>query len=105
MIEKGLPDGFCHDEVRPACNKMSGYVFLTNSEYQVVMINGENLELFHHLPYSGYEGFLEDILNEKHPDDLHRDDVEFVLDAADVVKAILPVSWSDIRSKFQMETE
>lgn len=38
-----------------------GYVFLTNSEYQVCMMNGDKLEEWHSCPECGAEGFAEDI--------------------------------------------
>jgi len=76
--ESGLPDGFCDDEVRVMLNRDSGHVFLTNSEYQAAMVNEGKLELWHNLPYSGDEGFLMDLLNENIPEDLHRDDLNYL---------------------------
>lgn len=58
--EQGLPEGFYEEEVIPMMNRDSGYVFLTNSEYQVVMLNGSNLEIWHHCGNCGHEGFAED---------------------------------------------
>ena len=40
MREQGLPDDFYDEEVHPMMNQNSGNVFLTNSEYQVAMMNG-----------------------------------------------------------------
>ena len=62
MRLQGLPEDFYDDEVTVMFNKYSGYVFLTNSDYQVAMINGCKLESFYTLPYSGEQGFLEDLL-------------------------------------------
>jgi len=42
-------------------NTYSGYVFLTNSEYQVAFMNGNNLEIWYNCPYCGHEGFKEDM--------------------------------------------
>jgi len=61
MREQGLPEDFHNDEVRPMMNKNSGNVFLTNSEYQVCMINGDKLESFYSCPICGHEGVAEDM--------------------------------------------
>jgi len=46
------------DNVRPAFNKHSGWVFLTNDEYEAFILNGENeLEIHLNCPQCGYEGF------------------------------------------------
>ena len=59
-MDTGLPDGFEQDEVHPEFNMNSGYVFLTNSEYQVAMLNGDRLELFYTCGSCGHEGLRED---------------------------------------------
>ena len=80
MIDKGLPLDFDDEEVRPAFNKNSGFVFLTNSEYQVAMYDEETKSLFsfYSTPYGGEEGSLEELLEIF--EDLHPDDQEFVND-------------------------
>lgn len=62
MREQGLPEDFYNDEVHPMMNQISGNVFLTNSEYQVAMMNGDKLESFYTLSYHGSEGFLDELL-------------------------------------------
>jgi hypothetical protein len=57
---QGLPLDFYDDEVHPMMNKMSGNVFLTNSDYQVAMMNEDKLEIWHHCGNCGHEGFAED---------------------------------------------
>ena len=57
----GLPDDFEQDEITVMMNTSSGNVFLTNSENQVVMMNGDSLESFYSCPICGHEGFKEDI--------------------------------------------
>lgn len=57
---QGLPEDFYDDEVRPMLNKNSGYVFLTNSDYQVAMMNGDKLESWYTCSNCGHEGFEED---------------------------------------------
>ncbi len=57
---QSLPEEFCDDEVHPMMNRNSGNVFLTNSEFQVAMMNGNKLEMWHHCGNCGHEGFEED---------------------------------------------
>jgi hypothetical protein len=63
---RGLPDDFEDDAVTVSMNVNSGYVFLTNSEFQVAMMNGDldengKLESFYSCPECGNEGFAEDL--------------------------------------------
>ena len=62
--EQGLPDDFDNDEVIIMFNLMSGNVFLTNSDYQVAMMNGDNLESFYTDFETGEEGFKYELSNE-----------------------------------------
>ena len=75
--ESGLPIDFENNGVKIAFNMNSGYVFLTNSEYQVAMcVQGENnkleLQSFYSSPYEGKEGSFDELLEEykdMHPED------------------------------------
>ena len=67
-------DGFYHDGVQLMFNENSGNVFLTNSDCQVAMMNGNDLEQFYSCPECGHEGFLEDM---KHGED-NKDCTEYV---------------------------
>jgi hypothetical protein len=62
--EQGLPDDFYNDGVNVSFNLHSGYVFLTNEEYQVAMMNGDNLESFYTDFETGEEGFLDELSDE-----------------------------------------
>lgn len=42
-------------------NSYSGYVFLTDEDFSVAMMNGNTLEQFHSCPECGAEGFAEDM--------------------------------------------
>lgn len=55
--KQGLPEEFYDDQVTVMFNTHSGNVFLTNSDYQVAMMNGEKLEMFYTCPNCGNEGF------------------------------------------------
>lgn len=59
--EQGLPPDFYDNEVTIMMNTHSGNVFLTNSEFQVAMINGGKLESFYSCPQCGHEGFLDEM--------------------------------------------
>jgi hypothetical protein len=56
-----LPKDFYNDEVTVMFNTYSGNVFLTNSEFQVAMMNGDTLESFYSCPICGHEGFLDEM--------------------------------------------
>ena len=60
----GLPEQFYEGGVRIAMNASSGYVFLTNEDYQCCMRNGDHLEMWYTLGHSGYEGFLADLIGD-----------------------------------------
>lgn len=65
---------FSDDGVKLAFNTSSGYVFLTNEDYQVLMLNGDKLDLWVWLGYEGKEGFVEDLMCEY--EDMHEEDKE-----------------------------
>lgn len=81
-VSHGLPGDFYDNNVVPMFNKNSGYVFLTNSEYQTAMINPEtgNLESWYFTPYSGYEGFLDELIEQyyENPESWDEEDVEYL---------------------------
>lgn len=62
--EQGLPDDFENESVSINFNLHSGYVFLSNAEYQVALMNGDKLESFYTDFETGEEGFLEDLSEE-----------------------------------------
>lgn len=74
-------DGFTHDEVRVMINKNSGNVFLVNSDYQVAMMNGNDLELFYSCPQCGHEGFMDEM-------DHNKDDKDCQEYLSDIKKAV-----------------
>ena len=62
---RGLPDDFENDEVALALNRNSGYVFLTNCEFQVAVIGDtlpEQLVSFYSSPWDGHEGTLAELV-------------------------------------------
>ena len=75
MLNSGLPSDFYEDAVQPMFNMNSGHVFLTNSDYQVCMLNGDKLESFYSSPYAGLEGFYDDLKEEY--EDMHEEDKEW----------------------------
>ena len=72
----GLPEDFYDDEIEIAFNTHSGYVFLTNSDYQVAMEQDGKLVSFYTTPHEGIEGTLEDLLEEY--EDMHPEDKEYI---------------------------
>ena len=68
----GLPSDFWNEGVKIAMNMNSGYVFLTNEDYQVAMLEGDQLVSFYNSPYAGIEGTFEELkeeYQEMHPRD------------------------------------
>jgi len=61
LIEQGTPEDFESDGIHLMFNKHSGYVFLTNSDFQVAMLNGSHLEAWYTDFEDGTEGFIEDL--------------------------------------------
>ncbi len=80
MREQGLPKDFYDDEVHPMMNQSSGNVFLTNSDYQVAMLNGDKLESFYFLSYHGNEGFLDELIEEYDNGNIKVEDFEQLAD-------------------------
>ena len=64
-------DYFDDSEITVMMNKNSGNVFLTNSDYQVLMMNGDDLDLFITTPY----------------DEMHHEDKEYLLDMMSIEEA------------------
>lgn len=73
---------YFHDEnVTVMLNQSSGFVFLTNEDLDVAMLNSEgDLEEFYTTPYGGVEGFLDELIEQF--DDLHKEDKDFVRERA-----------------------
>lgn len=81
-LSSGLPDDFYDDEVRPAFNRNSGFVFLTNSEYDACIEADGRLEMWYNTPYYGYEGTYEDLLEDVY-EGWGSEDIEYVRDIAE----------------------
>ena len=84
--ESGLPIDFENNGVKIAFNMNSGYVFLTNSDYQVAMCttnDQDQLELysFYTSPYEGKEGSFDELLEEYK--DMHLEDQLWFLQIAE----------------------
>ena len=86
--ESGLPVDFWNNGVKIGFNMNSGYVFLTNSDYQVAMCETNEhakLELFsfYSSPYEGKEGSFDELLEEYK--EMHPEDQEWFQEIADNV--------------------
>ena len=82
----GLPVDFWDNGVKIGFNMNSGYVFLTNSDYQVAMCTKNEhgkLELytFYTSPYQGKEGSFEELLEEYK--EMHLEDQLWFLEIAE----------------------
>ncbi len=63
-VTQGFPDDFYDSGVTINMNMNSGYVFLSNEDYQVAMMNGDKLESWYNCPYCGHEGFKDEMDHE-----------------------------------------
>ena len=102
--KNGLPEDFENDGVKIAFNRNSGYVFLTNSEYQVAMLeedkeNNLSLYSFYTSPHDGVEGCFEDILDQF--EDLHPDDQEWFESIASNINRLDEVKEAKIAIKIK----
>jgi len=68
--------GYSGSYVKVGFNANSGNVFLIDEDYNVVMANGGKLDLFISLPYSGEEGFYDDLMDIY--EDLDLEDQEYL---------------------------
>jgi hypothetical protein len=87
-IQHGLPTDFENNEVVPMMNYQSGAVFLTNSEFQAAMMNGDKLEVFYSSPYEGKEGFFYELIDEYK--EMHPEDQEWFQSIAESLNKKLP---------------
>lgn len=55
--KQGLPEDFSPNGVTLCLNQDSGYVFLSNEDFQVCMPSNGSLESFYSCPQCGHEGF------------------------------------------------
>ena len=94
--DQGLPKTFDDSAVKPALNKNSGNVFLTNENFDVAMMNGDKLQSFYNTPYNGHEGFLSDLLTEHEPSGLNSEDEEYIRELIrleDLSEDEIPAAW------------
>jgi hypothetical protein len=66
--DNGLPDDFDDDGMTICMNTYSGNVFLSNSDYDVAMMNGDKLESFYSCPECGHEGFKDEMQHDGGPE-------------------------------------
>tara|TARA_R110000851_G_scaffold311356_1_gene471503 strand:- start:374 stop:742 length:369 start_codon:yes stop_codon:yes gene_type:complete len=58
----GLPDDFNDTEVVALFNRDSGSVFLSNEDYDTLVLEDGKLVQWHFLPHDGHEGTLSELL-------------------------------------------
>ena len=80
-----VPDWFCNNGVTVEFNPNSGMVFLTNNDYQVLILdNNDCLVGFHFLGYYGYEGTAEDLWQMFLDGDIESEDWEELADVLEM---------------------
>ena len=61
-------------------NTGSGYMFLSDNDYNTIIKNGDRLDLHISTPYNGNEGFFDEVI--ENFDDMHQEDKEYMRDIA-----------------------
>lgn len=74
-------------------NTHNGNVFLTDEDFNVAMLNCGALDAWLFTPYDGHEGFLDELIAQFAPDDLHPDDAAYLRYWAEALEADLPEAW------------
>ena len=81
------------DDIQLMMNTGSGYVFLTDQDCNVAMLNGDELDAFLFTPHDGHEGFIDELTEQYAPDDLNCDDEEYLRNWAETLDFDLPENW------------
>jgi len=83
LIKDGFPKDFDKNGIELVINKDSGFIFLTNSNYEVVMVNHNTgkLENWYTSPNDGREGFFNELSKEYK--DMKPENREWFKDIAD----------------------
>ena len=87
LKSQGYPSDFYLEGVNVTLNIESGFVFLTNSEFQVAMVDDEgNLKSWYYTPYHGFEGFLSDLMEmyEDDPESFNITDAEYLIEICEI---------------------
>lgn len=74
------PDAWDDTGVKLCFNPVSGMVFLTNQDFQVLALNGDKAEIFYALPYSGSEGFISELWDDFQSESIVHEDYEYLAD-------------------------
>ncbi len=77
----GLPDDFDDTEVVALFNTHSGMVFLSNDNYDTLVLEDGKLVQWYVLPWGGHEGTLRDLFNDSTMEEWktwHEEDRDFV---------------------------
>ena len=77
-VNLGLPADFLFDGVTVMLNPMSGYVFLTNAECQVAVIEDGELVSFYSSPWEGHEGTLAELVEMFDAETWNGEDIEWL---------------------------
>jgi hypothetical protein len=96
LLNADLPRNFSWLGVKIAMNNNSGYVFLINDDYQVAMMNGDTMEIYYTTPYHGFEGFIDELLNDD-PNIMNSEDADYILECAENDNVELPIIWQQYK--------
>ena len=77
-VRNGLPEEFMSEGVTVMFNPKSGWVFLTNAEYQVAVEEDGELFSFYTSPYHGHEGTLDELIEMFDAETWNGEDIEWL---------------------------
>lgn len=97
-----LPKSWYDNEVHLEFNPYSGCVFLTNSDYQVLVLEDGGLVGFYTTPYDGHEGTLDE-LREAYDADWHDEDKEYLLSVAESDLPNLVDGWESFLNEVRAD--
>lgn len=93
------PPDWLGDNLHLMMNRHSGFVFLTDEDSNVAMINGGRLDAWLFTPHHGHEGFIDELTAQYAPDDLNKEDADYLRHWADTLGFTLPDNWQTERQE------
>lgn len=93
----GLPATMNNTGLRIYLNRLSGYVFLSDDDYNTAVMDGPNLVGHYCTPYNGHEGTFTELVAEYDPDLWNSEDSRYLCDLAEILGTVdqLPDSLQD----------
>jgi hypothetical protein len=95
------PDGWNDNDVKLAYNSASGEVFLTNEDYQTLVLEDGRAVMWYFLNYHGNEGTIDDLIIDYDNGNIGAEDFEQLADLCDANK--MGYKAAEIRERIAKE--